>query len=249
MRCLIYSGALWLPWLVALVSCPSDSSRSPPRAAATSRSSGPLGSRKKWRKGWPTLTLRHVIQHISDQQKADVCCDLSRPTFNVSITANVLSYSKESLMFELSDAALFRHSPALSAFQVQLTLPCDEDEWDAPNAVEWARIHARSRPPIPFISALKASLMAGAAPPGETFIPLCRSRRGTEPRGSIERFLADYDPSRTHQCRTRPSGGFVFFLALRFYMLKVAPRGETMSSACRNRRPGQSTGEICAPAL
>ncbi|KAL8279204.1 hypothetical protein RQP46_008460 [Phenoliferia psychrophenolica] len=63
------------------------------------------------------------------------------------------------------NAALFRHSPALSAFQVQLTLPCDEDEWDAPTAEEWFAIHKAARPPIPFISALKASLMAGATPP------------------------------------------------------------------------------------
>jgi hypothetical protein len=64
-----------------------------------------------------------------------------------------------------SDASFFRHSPTLSAFQIQLQLPCDEDEWEAPNAQEWARLRANSRPPIPFISALKASLMPGHAPP------------------------------------------------------------------------------------
>ncbi|KAK4701194.1 hypothetical protein P7C70_g5040, partial [Phenoliferia sp. Uapishka_3] len=66
---------------------------------------------------------------------------------------------------DVQHAALFRHSPALSAFQIQITLPSDEDEWEAPTAVEWARIHAHSRTPIPFISALKASLTAGVAQP------------------------------------------------------------------------------------
>lgn len=63
------------------------------------------------------------------------------------------------------DAAFFRHSPTLSAFQIQLQLPCDEELWEARDAQEWARLRVNARPPIPFISALKASLMAGHAPP------------------------------------------------------------------------------------
>ncbi|SCV71948.1 BQ2448_4642 [Microbotryum intermedium] len=64
-----------------------------------------------------------------------------------------------------TDASLFRHSPALSAFQIQVQLPCDEDEWEATTAKEWAVLHAQARAPVPFISALKASLMAGHSPP------------------------------------------------------------------------------------
>ena len=63
------------------------------------------------------------------------------------------------------DAAFFRHSHTLSAFQVQLQLPCDEDLWDAPNALEWKRLHDEARPPIQFISALKACLTATHDPP------------------------------------------------------------------------------------
>ncbi|SGY24052.1 BQ5605_C019g09007 [Microbotryum silenes-dioicae] len=66
---------------------------------------------------------------------------------------------------DVEHASLFRHSPALSAFQIQVQLPCDEDEWEATTAQEWAILHAQARAPAPFISALKASLMAGHSPP------------------------------------------------------------------------------------
>ncbi|KAM0752797.1 hypothetical protein T439DRAFT_323409 [Meredithblackwellia eburnea MCA 4105] len=66
---------------------------------------------------------------------------------------------------DVEHAALFRHSPTLSTFQMQLYLPCDDDEWNAPTAIEWARVHARTKPPIPFVSALKASYAAGGTPP------------------------------------------------------------------------------------
>ncbi|KAK4053928.1 hypothetical protein OIO90_003765 [Microbotryomycetes sp. JL221] len=66
---------------------------------------------------------------------------------------------------DVEHAAFFRHSPTLSAFQVQLQLPCDEELWEARTAEEWARIRINSRPSIPFISALKASLTAGNASP------------------------------------------------------------------------------------
>ncbi|BGP16440.1 hypothetical protein JCM10213v2_004442 [Rhodosporidiobolus nylandii] len=61
---------------------------------------------------------------------------------------------------DVEHASFFRHAHTLSAFQVQLPLPCDEDQWEAPNAFEWKRLHDSQRPPIQFISALKASLTA-----------------------------------------------------------------------------------------
>ncbi|GAA5982699.1 hypothetical protein JCM5350_006216 [Sporobolomyces pararoseus] len=66
---------------------------------------------------------------------------------------------------DVEHAAFFRHSHTLSAFQVQLQLPCDEDLWDAPNALEWKRLNDEARPPIQFISALKACLTATHDPP------------------------------------------------------------------------------------
>ncbi|GAA5975392.1 hypothetical protein JCM11641_004251 [Rhodosporidiobolus odoratus] len=59
---------------------------------------------------------------------------------------------------DVEHASFFRHAHTLSAFQVQLPLPCDEDQWEAPNAHEWKRLHDQQRPPVQFISALKASL-------------------------------------------------------------------------------------------
>lgn len=59
-----------------------------------------------------------------------------------------------------ADAAFFRHAHTLSAFQIQLPLPCDEDQWEAPSAAEWKHLHDQQRQPIQFISALKASLTA-----------------------------------------------------------------------------------------
>ncbi|GAA5925316.1 uncharacterized protein JCM15063_004989 [Sporobolomyces koalae] len=66
---------------------------------------------------------------------------------------------------DVEHAAFFRHSHTLSAFQVQLQLPCDEDLWEAPNAQEWKRLNDEARPPIQFISALKACLTATHDPP------------------------------------------------------------------------------------
>lgn len=58
---------------------------------------------------------------------------------------------------------MFRHAPTLSAFQIQLHLPCDEAEWAAPNAATWAALHHDpDRPaPLPFLAALKAGLSTG----------------------------------------------------------------------------------------
>ncbi|GAA6001419.1 hypothetical protein JCM10207_006657 [Rhodosporidiobolus poonsookiae] len=66
------------------------------------------------------------------------------------------------IMFALDveHAAFFRHAHTLSAFQVQLPLPCDEDQWEASTSHDWKRLHDQQRPPTQFISALKASLTA-----------------------------------------------------------------------------------------
>ncbi|POY75151.1 hypothetical protein BMF94_1783 [Rhodotorula taiwanensis] len=61
---------------------------------------------------------------------------------------------------DVEHAAFFRHAHTLSAFQIQLPMPCDEDLWEATSADEWKRLHDRARQPIQFISALKASLTA-----------------------------------------------------------------------------------------
>ncbi|BGP40332.1 hypothetical protein JCM10450v2_004312 [Rhodotorula kratochvilovae] len=61
---------------------------------------------------------------------------------------------------DVEHAAFFRHAHTLSAFQIQLPLPCDEDQWEATNANDWKRLHDQQRQPIQFISALKASLTA-----------------------------------------------------------------------------------------
>ncbi|GAA6059026.1 hypothetical protein JCM10212_001251 [Sporobolomyces blumeae] len=66
---------------------------------------------------------------------------------------------------DVEHAAFFRHSHTLSAFQVQLQLPCEEDLWEAPNAIEWKRLNDHARQPIQFISALKACLTATHDPP------------------------------------------------------------------------------------
>ncbi|GJN90701.1 hypothetical protein Rhopal_003715-T1 [Rhodotorula paludigena] len=61
---------------------------------------------------------------------------------------------------DVEHAAFFRHAHTLSAFQIQLPLPCDEDQWEASTAHEWKQLHDQQRQPIQFISALKASLTA-----------------------------------------------------------------------------------------
>ncbi|KDN40100.1 hypothetical protein K437DRAFT_258781 [Tilletiaria anomala UBC 951] len=75
-------------------------------------------------------------------------------------------------MLDSSHAALFRHIPALSAFQVQLLLPCHEDEWrkDSPDAWFKYRRSSHYRPSTPFIQAVKASLSPAGIPPAlDTF--------------------------------------------------------------------------------
>ncbi|GAA98313.1 uncharacterized protein L969DRAFT_93087 [Mixia osmundae IAM 14324] len=62
---------------------------------------------------------------------------------------------------DISHSAIFRHTPSLSAFQIQLTLPCFEDEWIAPTAEIWEPMNQAAVAPPAFISALKSSLKAG----------------------------------------------------------------------------------------
>lgn len=88
--------------------------------------------------------------------------DVERKPASVHSLTNL---THRSMFLPHTDAAFFRHSPTLSAFQIQLQLPCDEEHWEARSAAEWARLRPSQRPPIPFISALKASLMNNGSPP------------------------------------------------------------------------------------
>lgn len=60
---------------------------------------------------------------------------------------------------------MFRQTGTLSAFQVQLTLPCFEEEWYAPTAVDWHKIHSQRSEPPPFLTTMKAFLMPGLNSP------------------------------------------------------------------------------------
>ncbi|KAH9811991.1 fungal-specific transcription factor domain-containing protein [Melampsora americana] len=95
-------------------------------------------------------------------------------------------------LIDVQHAAIFRHAPTLSAFHIQHVLPSDEEEWNAKDSISWNEIHLRilshqrrmgggggggeeeedeenyqgggNRGTL-FMSALKASLMPGMAPP------------------------------------------------------------------------------------
>lgn len=60
---------------------------------------------------------------------------------------------------------MFRQTGTLSAFQIQLTLPCNEDEWYAHSATEWYKIHQTRPEPPPFLTTMKAFLMPGLNSP------------------------------------------------------------------------------------
>lgn len=60
---------------------------------------------------------------------------------------------------------MFRQTGTLSAFQIQLTLPCNEDEWYAASPIEWYRIHSTRAEPPPFLTSMKAFLMPGLNSP------------------------------------------------------------------------------------
>lgn len=69
-------------------------------------------------------------------------------------------------MLDAQHATIFRHIPSLSAFQIQLLLPCSDDEWNKTTPEAWYRHRKRAgyKPPGPFIPALKACLSPGKTP-------------------------------------------------------------------------------------
>ncbi|CAD6586151.1 MAG: hypothetical protein CYPHOPRED_003430 [Cyphobasidiales sp. Tagirdzhanova-0007] len=74
--------------------------------------------------------------------------------------------------FDILCSALFKEMASLSAFQIQLSLPSNEDEWHAVNASEWDRLHKAAPIPPPFLSTIKAFLMPGLNTP--VLSPLAR---------------------------------------------------------------------------
>lgn len=69
-------------------------------------------------------------------------------------------------MLDAQHATIFRHIPSLSAFQIQLNLPCSDDEWNKSTPEAWYRFRKRTgyKPPGPFIPALKACLSPAKTP-------------------------------------------------------------------------------------
>ena len=69
-------------------------------------------------------------------------------------------------MLDAQHATTFRHIPALSAFQIQLNLPCSDDEWSKGSPESWFQLRRRPnfKPASPFIPALKACLSPGKTP-------------------------------------------------------------------------------------
>ncbi|SPO25298.1 related to C2H2 zinc finger protein [Ustilago trichophora] len=69
-------------------------------------------------------------------------------------------------MLDAQHATIFRHIPSLSAFQIQLHLPCSDDEWNKATPEAWFRHRKRTgyKPPGPFIPALKACLSPAKTP-------------------------------------------------------------------------------------
>ncbi|TKY87615.1 hypothetical protein EX895_003196 [Sporisorium graminicola] len=69
-------------------------------------------------------------------------------------------------MLDAQHATIFRHIPSLSAFQIQLHLPCSDDEWNKTTPEAWYRLRKRTgyKPPGPFIPALKACLSPAKTP-------------------------------------------------------------------------------------
>ncbi|EPQ29966.1 uncharacterized protein PFL1_02638 [Pseudozyma flocculosa PF-1] len=69
-------------------------------------------------------------------------------------------------MLDAQHATTFRHIPALSAFQIQLNLPCSDDEWSKASPDAWKQHRRRTnyKAPTPFIPALKACLSPGKTP-------------------------------------------------------------------------------------
>ncbi|KAJ1028299.1 hypothetical protein NDA13_003742 [Ustilago tritici] len=69
-------------------------------------------------------------------------------------------------MLDAQHATIFRHIPSLSAFQIQLHLPCGDEEWSMVTPEAWFQHRKRTgyKPPGPFIPALKACLSPAKTP-------------------------------------------------------------------------------------
>lgn len=69
-------------------------------------------------------------------------------------------------MLDAQHATIFRHIPSLSAFQIQLQLPCSDEEWSKTTPDAWHRHRKRTgyKPPGLFIPALKACLSPAKTP-------------------------------------------------------------------------------------
>lgn len=78
-------------------------------------------------------------------------------------------------ILDAQHGALFRHVPALSAFQLQVDIPCSSAEWQAQTADEWALLQHRAKPQR-FISALKSCLNTSSAPPSPSVTALASAR-------------------------------------------------------------------------
>lgn len=78
-----------------------------------------------------------------------------------------------SYAFDILCSMIFRQTAILSAFQISLTLPCNEDEWHAASAAEWHRRYTTAPKPPSFLPTLKAFLVPGLTSPDIS--PLARS--------------------------------------------------------------------------
>ncbi|CAO1627720.1 unnamed protein product [Sympodiomycopsis kandeliae] len=73
-------------------------------------------------------------------------------------------------------ATVFGHAPVVSAFEIQLQLPCSQKEWNAPNSEAWEVVRLSGlNPPLLFIAAVKARLQRCNTPgqiPTDSFMRL-----------------------------------------------------------------------------
>lgn len=70
-------------------------------------------------------------------------------------------------MLDAQHATSFRQIPSMSSFQIQLNLPCKNEEWTQTNSDSWYKYRRRAsyKPPTTFIPALKACLSQSKTPP------------------------------------------------------------------------------------
>lgn len=65
-------------------------------------------------------------------------------------------------ILDAQHASLFRHVPALGAFQLQLEMPCPPAEWSADTAQAWSSVRVHPSTPPRFLSSLKACMSPGS---------------------------------------------------------------------------------------